>query len=38
MQKNQRQLRTWRIIGWVGLLLAIAIVAGPQILDLFSTQ
>lgn len=37
MQKNDRQLRAWRIIGWVGLVLAIALVAGPQILDLFST-
>jgi|AntAceMinimDraft_5_1070358.scaffolds.fasta_scaffold23251_3 hypothetical protein len=36
MGKNDGQLRAWKIIGWVGLALAIVIVAGPQILDLLS--
>lgn len=33
--EHDKQVRAWRIVGWVVALLAVVIVAGPQILDLF---
>lgn len=29
-----KRVRGWRIVGWIVALLAVVIVAGPQILDL----
>lgn len=34
-EENDKRVRVWRIVGWVVALLAVVIVAGPQILDLF---
>jgi hypothetical protein len=31
---NDKRARAWRIVGWVVALLAVVIVAGPQIIDL----
>lgn len=31
---NDKRVRAWRIVGWVVALLAVVIVAGPQIIDL----
>jgi hypothetical protein len=30
---NDKRVRAWRIVGWVVALLAVVIVAGPQIID-----
>jgi hypothetical protein len=34
MQDMERNARLWRIVGWVFLVIAIVVVAGPQLLDL----
>jgi len=34
-EESDKRVRAWRIVGWVVALLAVVIVAGPQILDLF---
>jgi hypothetical protein len=33
-EENDKRVRAWRIVGWVVALLAVVIVAGPQIIDL----
>jgi hypothetical protein len=33
-EENDKRVRAWRIVGWVVALLAVVIVAGPQIIEL----
>lgn len=33
--KKSSLATTWRMVGWILAVVAIAVVAGPQILDLF---
>lgn len=34
VDESDKRVRAWRIVGWVVAILAVIIVAGPQILDL----
>jgi len=34
-EPTDKRARAWRIVGWVIAALAVVIVAGPQIIDLF---
>jgi hypothetical protein len=36
MSRNEELERRWKMIGWIFAAIALVIVAGPQIIDLFT--